>query len=237
MNMNKIAFFSASLLIFGASTLSASSFAADAPAKKPAASKSIAKPDTHDMKDHCDEHEAAMMSGNMGGMQCDHKDGKMCVHKDGMKCEHMAGGKMEGMKCDHMHDGKMEGHMGSMMEDNDAGTMMESSRMDMVMSLNLSDEQRSKVNKLSDELKHDNWATMGQIMDESTKLRDLYAADRPDPSAIGKIYQKMFDMQRQMIEATIAAENRAEELLTPEQHTKVREMRRKEAAELDYLKR
>jgi len=188
MNISKIAFFSASWLIIGATALSASSFAADSPVKKPAASKSIAKPGTHDMKDHCDEHEAGMMGGHMGDMIGGHDSGMMT---------------------------------------------MESPRMNMVMSLDLNDEQRSKAYKLSDELKHNNWATMGLIMDESAKLRELYAADKPDPSAIGKVYQKMFDLQRQMIEATITIGNRAEELLTPEQRAQIKNMRRKGEPERD----
>ena len=101
--------------------------------------------------------------------------------------------------------------------------------MHMIMSLDLNDEQRSKINKLSDELKHNNWATKGLIMDESAKLRDLYAADKRDPAAIGKEYQKIFDLQRQMIEAMITTQNRVEELLTPEQRTQLKNLHHKGA--------
>lgn len=197
MNINKIAFISASWLFIGVTALAGPSFAADSPAKKPTASQPM-----HDMKAHADEPE--------DGMMCDHKGGMM-------------GGNMGGKMCDH-EGGMMGGNMGCMMEGHDAGKMMGSPRMNEVMSLDLNDEQRSKINKLSDELKHNNWATKGLIMDESAKLRDLYAADKRDPSAIGKEYQKIFDLQRQMIEATITTQNRIEELLTPDQRAQLKKM-------------
>ena len=182
MNIAKIAFVSASWLIIGVTALCGSTFAADSPAKKPAASKPLAK-------------------GSMprGPAQ---EEGMMCDHKGGM----------------------MGGKMGGMMGDHGAGMMRGMARMNMVMSLDLNDGQRSKINKISDELKHDNWATKGLIMDESAKLRDLYEADKRDPAAIGKEYQKIFDLQRQMIEATVTAQNRIEELLTPDQRTQLKKM-------------
>lgn len=225
MNINKIAFFSASWLIIGVATLSAPSFAADSTAKKPAASQSVVKPDTHDMMVQSEEQKGSeKCCGQMDGMMCDHKGGGMMGgmeggHMGGKMCDHkggMMGGHMDGMMCDHK---------GGMMGGHGAGMMMESPRVYMIMSLDLSDEQRSKINKLSDELRHNNWTTKGLIMDESAKLRDLYAADKRDPSAIGKEYQKIFDLQRQMIEATITAQNRIEELLTPDQRAQLKNMR------------
>ena len=139
----------------------------------------------------------------MDGMMCDHKAGMMESHADGMMCD----------------------HKGGMMEGHDAGMMMGSHHMHLIMSLDLNDEQRSRINKLSDELKHNNRATRGLIMDESAKLRDLYEADKRDPSAIGREYQKIFDLQRKMIEATVTAQNRIEEILTPEQRTKLKTLR------------
>lgn len=217
MNISKVAFFSASWLIIGVASLSGTSFAADAPAETPA----VSQPGAHDMMAH------NMMGGQMGGMQCDHKGGmmcdqmggKICDHKDGKMCDHkggMMGGRMGGMQCNHK---------GGMMGDHGAGMMMGSGHMHMIMSLDLNDDQRSKINKLSDELKHNNWATQGLINDESVKLRDLYAADKRDPAAIGKEYQKIFDLQRKKIEATITTQNRIEEVLTPEQRTKLKDMR------------
>jgi len=60
-------------------------------------------------------------------------------------------------------------------------------------------------------------------MDEQAKLRDLYEADKRDPAAIGAAYQRIFDLQRQMIESTVASHNKIEGLLTPEQRKTARE--------------
>jgi Spy/CpxP family protein refolding chaperone len=153
------------------------------------------------------------------GMMCDHEGGMMGGHGPGM----MGGG-----------PGMMGGYGAGMMGEHGSGMMMGSPRMGLVMSLDLNDDQRSKINKLSDELKHDNWATKGLIMDESAKLRDLYAADKRDPAAIGKEYQKIFDLQRRMIEATITTQNRIEELLTPDQRAQLKQMHRKRMPMHDY---
>ena len=94
----------------------------------------------------------------------------------------------------------------------------------MILSLDLSDDQRKKINQLSDELKQKNLAAKSKIMDVSSKLRDLYAADKRNPSAIGKEYQKIFDLKRKMIEETISTHNRIEETLTPEQRDQLKGM-------------
>jgi Spy/CpxP family protein refolding chaperone len=136
--------------------------------------------------------------------------------------------------CDEHGYGMMESYGRGMMGDHEggmmgggygSGMMMESPRMNVVRSLDLSDEQRTKINKLSDELRHNNWVAQGSIMDESAKLRDLYEADKRDPSTIGNVYQRIFDLKRQMIEAMIVTQNHVEEILTPEQILQLKEMR------------
>ncbi len=116
--------------------------------------------------------------------------------------------------CDDGMMGMMGGH----------GMMLESPRIHMVRALDLTDEQRSKINKLSDELQHKNWERMGAIRDESAKLRDLYEADKRDPRQIGAEYQKIFDLKRQMIEAMVDTQNRIEALLTPDQMRQLKAM-------------
>lgn len=215
MNTNKIVLlFSAFCLCTAVAALPGSSFAADSATKKPAASKPMAEPDAPGMM--CD-HEYGAMGGSGPGMMGGHGPG-------------MHGSGMMGDCCPGMMGGYGHGMMGGY----GSGMMMESPRINMVMSLDLSDEQRSKINKLSDELKHDNWATRGIIMDESAKLRDLYEADKRDPSAIGKQYQKIFDLQRKMIEATVTTQNRIEDLLTPDQRAQLKTMHRNKPPMHDY---
>lgn len=240
MSMKKTVF----LLAFGLCTgYSGISIAADSSATKPAVSKSSVKSTAQNapkggMMEHkmCD-HMKGMMSKhdsvNMGGMMARESDGS----KDSQMCDHMkemmsksGSGNMDGQMCDHMKGMKGDqecGHMGSMMGGHEAGAMMESPHVGRVMALDLNDEQRSKINKLSDELRRNHWAAMGLIMDESAMLRDLYVAEKRDSSAIGKVYQKIFDLKRRMIEAMIDNQNRVEELLTPEQRAQLKNMRQK----------
>lgn len=119
----------------------------------------------------------------------------------------------------------MTGGMG-MMGGMGMGMMMESPRAGMVRTLSLSDEQRAKINKLSDKLHHDNWADMGKIMDESTKLRDLYEADRRDANAIAGVYRNIFNTKIEMIKAMVSTENEIEDLLTKDQLAQLKAMRK-----------
>lgn len=89
--------------------------------------------------------------------------------------------------------------------------------------ISLDDKQRKAYNAINDELRRKRWELMGRTMDEQAKLRDLYEAEKRDPAAIGAAYQRVFDLQRQMIESTVAAHNKIEGLLTPEQRKAARE--------------
>ncbi len=118
--------------------------------------------------------------------------------------------------------GMMDG-MGGM----GGGMMMQSPRMHMLKFLDLTDDQRAQINKLNDDLQHKNWERMGLIQDETAKLRDLYEADKRDPKAIGSQYQKIFDLQRQMIEAMVDTQNRVEDVLTPDQRAQLKDIHRR----------
>jgi len=89
--------------------------------------------------------------------------------------------------------------------------------------ISLDDKQRKQHNAIQDDLRRKRWELMGRTMDEQVKLRDLYDAEKRDPAAIGAAYQRVFDLRRQMIEATVAAHNKIEELLTPEQRKSARD--------------
>ena len=121
----------------------------------------------------------------------------------------------------------MGAHKGYGMMGEQGADMMMEPNMHILNALTLSEEQHSKINQLSDQLKHDNWAKQGLINDETAKLRDLYEADKRDTAAIGKEYQKIFDLKRQMIETYLDAQNHIEEVLTPEQRATLKELRNK----------
>lgn len=99
--------------------------------------------------------------------------------------------------------------------------------MGMLAGVDLSDEQRKRLYAIHDGARKQHWDLMGRIMDERTKLRDLYMADKHDPAAIGAEYQRIFDLRRQMIEASVTAHNQAEEVLTPEQRQALRDRLRR----------
>ena len=89
--------------------------------------------------------------------------------------------------------------------------------------LDLTDEQRRRVNKIQDGLRKKNWELQGKLLDENSKLRELNMADPRDPKAIGAVYGKIFDVKRQKIEASIEAANKAEQVLTKEQRQQLKQ--------------
>jgi Spy/CpxP family protein refolding chaperone len=138
-----------------------------------------------------------------------------------MMGEHGMSGHMGGM-----------GHMGMMgMGPGMIGTMhgpgmMGGMGMGRIQMLDLTEEQRASIHKLRDQLRRTNWDTMGKIMDESSKLRELFAADKPDAKTIGAVYGNIFDLRRQMIEGKIDTHNRVDGLLTKEQRQELKQLKR-----------
>lgn len=92
--------------------------------------------------------------------------------------------------------------------------------------LDLTDQQRSKIDQIQDDLRKKNWAVMGRLLDEQSRMRDLASADKPDPAAIGKQSMKMADLQRQMLEAGMDARNQIDAVLTKEQKAQWQKYRR-----------
>jgi Spy/CpxP family protein refolding chaperone/mono/diheme cytochrome c family protein len=93
--------------------------------------------------------------------------------------------------------------------------------------LDLTADQRTKINKIQDELRKQHWALMGKMMDEQAKLRDLYDEEKPDAKKIGAVSDSMHGLRKQMIESRIDAYNRMREILTKEQREQLDKWRRK----------
>lgn len=91
--------------------------------------------------------------------------------------------------------------------------------------LNLSDDQRSKINKLVDDERHQRWSIMGKMLDEQTVLRDLYEQDQPDPKKVGAAYGEIAKLRQQMVELHVQTQNQIEKLLTKEQRDQLRQWR------------
>jgi Spy/CpxP family protein refolding chaperone len=90
----------------------------------------------------------------------------------------------------------------------------------------LTDDQRGKLNKIQDEHRKKHWDLMGKVMDESSKLRDLYQEDTLDAKKIGAVYDRIFKLQRESIDASIDARNKANAVLTKEQREKLKQWHR-----------
>lgn len=92
--------------------------------------------------------------------------------------------------------------------------------------LDLSDEQRGKINAIHDKLRKQHWEVMGKMMDEHNALRDLYDAETLDGKKIGATYDRIFKLKRQMIDTGIKAHNDAVAVLTKEQREQLKQLRR-----------
>jgi len=84
-------------------------------------------------------------------------------------------------------------------------------------SLDLSKDQQAKINKIQDDMRKQHWAIMGKMMDEQSKLRDLYGEEKLDSKKIGAVSDAVHALRKQMIESRIDATNRMREVLTKEQ--------------------
>ena len=93
-------------------------------------------------------------------------------------------------------------------------------------SLDLSNEQRAKIDKIFDAERKQHWSVMGKIMDEQNKLRDLYEQETPDPKKVGAVYGEIAKLHQQMIETHVQASNQAQEVLTQEQREQLRRLDR-----------
>jgi Spy/CpxP family protein refolding chaperone len=209
LTMHKIIFFALLSVIVTAPALADETSAKGSTKKTAPAIPSVHK-HAHKKATKADECDTVHGSGghHQKGMdECDTVHGKGDHHSMGLD------------DCDTVHgNGNHPGHgMGEGMSED----MMEPD-LHMLGALAITDQQQVQINKLADDLRHKNWTTQGLINDESAKLRDLYEADKRDPAAIGKEYQNIFDLKRQMIETYLDTQNRMEEVLTPEQREKMK---------------
>lgn len=92
--------------------------------------------------------------------------------------------------------------------------------------LDLSTEQRTKINKIQDDMRKQHWALMGKIMEEQAKLRDLYDEDLLEAKKIAAVSDSIHAYRKQMIESRIDAFNRMREVLTKEQREQLAKLRR-----------
>jgi Spy/CpxP family protein refolding chaperone len=84
--------------------------------------------------------------------------------------------------------------------------------------LDLTEAQRKQVLTIQDETRKKNWATMGVMHDEMSKLRDaLWSGEQRDRAAITAANKRMFELRQQMLDNRLDAAERIEKVLTPQQ--------------------
>lgn len=86
----------------------------------------------------------------------------------------------------------------------------------------LKEDQQKKITAIYEELHKKRWDLMTKMQGEYATLRGLYAADKRDPAAIGNQYRKISELRRQMVEQSVDAHNRMEDVLTKEQKGRLR---------------
>ncbi len=102
--------------------------------------------------------------------------------------------------------------------------MMRGYAMGPIMELNLSDAQRTQINKIADNLRQQHWASMGQIMGQQSKLRDLYAMEQPDPKQVGDTYGAIAKLRQDMVVTQVKAHNDAVGLLSNDQRAQLKQI-------------
>lgn len=116
-------------------------------------------------------------------------------------------------------------HMGPMMGNMMGGMMgpMMGGLMGNLAGLDLTDQQRDKIRDIFRDMRQQHWDLMENMMKTSDKLYDLYDVDKPDPEKVGKVYDEIYKVKRQMIEQHIKTRNKVYDVLNKEQREKFKD--------------
>jgi len=88
--------------------------------------------------------------------------------------------------------------------------------------LNLTDEQRGKIEKIQEDTGRKQWDLMAKMQEERALLNELFYSDKRDDAAIGKSYKKVSELRRQMFDNSLAARKQIDGVLTKEQRDQLR---------------
>lgn len=94
-----------------------------------------------------------------------------------------------------------------------------------IWSLNLNENQRRAIDNIMNETHSQHWAMMTATFGAYGKLRELYAAEVWDATAIGKVYEEVHKNKRAMIESGIKTRNRIYDQLTKDQREQLKRWR------------
>jgi Spy/CpxP family protein refolding chaperone len=88
--------------------------------------------------------------------------------------------------------------------------------------LNLDEKQRNQIRDIQRNMRKQHFDLMEKMMETSDKLVDLYDVEKPDAEKIGKVYDEIYKIKRQMIQQHIEIRNKIYDILNKEQREKFR---------------
>jgi len=93
--------------------------------------------------------------------------------------------------------------------------------------LDLTAEQRQRLDKIEGDLRKKNWALMGKMHEEMDELHDpATTSGGPDRAAILAANNRMSELRQQMLENSLDALDKATALLTPQQREQYQRLAR-----------
>ena len=88
--------------------------------------------------------------------------------------------------------------------------------------LDLTDDQRKKLDAIHDDLAKSQWDTAGRMHTEMASMRELMLAEPRDRAALEAAFKRMNGLREQRFAAMLAARDQIDGVLTPEQRAKLR---------------
>jgi Spy/CpxP family protein refolding chaperone len=83
--------------------------------------------------------------------------------------------------------------------------------------LNLTEEQRSQITKIQNDLRQKHTEVMGKMQAEMLQMRELFASNNSDEAALSTIFKKMTDLRQEMFDQLLSTQKQVNAVLTDEQ--------------------
>lgn len=88
--------------------------------------------------------------------------------------------------------------------------------------LNLTAEQRSKIDKIQEDTGRKQWELMSKMQEERGRLNELYYSGKRDDDAVSKSFKRISDLRQQLFDNGLAARKQTDAALTKEQREQLR---------------
>ncbi len=167
-----------------------------------------AQPETPNPNSYAGGYGPGMVGGYGPGMMGGYGPGMMGGYGPGM-----VGGYGPGMMGGY-GPGMMGGYGPGMMRGYGSGMAGGYGRGDWRNGSDLTEAQRTQINKIQNQTRKENWALMGEIQDQQAKLRDLSEAPKPDNAAMEEAYKAIGKLQQQMHQNLVDAHKQMDAALT-----------------------